>query len=189
MAGDPLEEVMDYLACHFFGKYRGSVVDNADTTDRGRLKVEVPAVLGSETVWALPCVPYAGAGVGFYALPEAGTAIWVEFEGGDPSFPVWSGCFWADDELPDDGGAAVKILKTEKATLKIDDGPGDVEVSNDRDSIVTLAEEATIEAAAGGATARHVVGGSGVVSESGGGATVDLNGSGVSVNNGALEVG
>jgi uncharacterized protein involved in type VI secretion and phage assembly len=188
MNGDPLDEVLDFLASHFFGKYRGTVVDNADPTDRGRLQVQVPAVLGSESVWALPCVPYAGAGVGFYALPEPGTAIWVEFEGGDPSFPVWSGCFWADGELPDTGGAAVKILKTAKGTLRVDDGPGDMLVSNDRDSAVKLEGEATIEAAAGGGTARHVVGGSGVKSESGGGATVDVNGPNVSINDGALKV-
>jgi len=189
MTGDALEEVQDYLASHYFGKYRGTVAGNVDDTDRGRLEVQVPAVLGAAVVWALPCVPYAGAGVGFYALPEPGTAIWVEFEAGDPSFPVWSGCFWADNELPDTGGAAVKILKTAKGTLRVDDGPGDVLVGNDRDSAVTLAGEATIEAAAGGGTARHVVGGSGVKSESGGGGTVDVNGPGVSVNNGALEVG
>src|SRR5690606_19991990 len=98
---DPLGDLLDFVASHFFGKYRGLVVDNADPTDRGRLQVKVPAVLGDEAVWALPCVPYAGAGVGFYALPEAGTAIWVEFEAGDPSFPVWTGCFWGDGELPD----------------------------------------------------------------------------------------
>jgi uncharacterized protein involved in type VI secretion and phage assembly len=186
---DPLGDLLDFVASHFFGKYRGLVVDNADPTDRGRLQVKVPAVLGDEAVWALPCVPYAGAGVGFYALPEAGTAIWVEFEAGDPSFPVWTGCFWGDGELPDPGGAAVKILKTEKATLRVDDGAGDVRLANDRDSAVTLDAQATVEAAAGSGTAKHVVGGTGVKSESGAGATVDVNGPGVSLNNGALRVG
>jgi uncharacterized protein involved in type VI secretion and phage assembly len=188
MSAAALDEILDYLASHFFGKYRGTVVGNADDTNRGRLQVQVPAVLGGETVWALPCVPYAGDGVGFYALPEPGTAIWVEFEGGDPSFAVWTGCFWADNELPDMGGAAIKILQTAKATLRIDDGPGDVVVSNDRDSAVTLAGDATIAAAAGENTARHVVGGTGVKSDSGGGATVDVNGPAVSVNDGALKV-
>ena len=69
----------------------------------------------------MPCVPYAGASVGFYSLPEPGTGIWVEFEAGDPSFPIWSGCFWGDNELPDSGGAAIKIWKTEKLTLRMDD--------------------------------------------------------------------
>src|SRR5690606_2312186 len=70
----------------YFGKYRGTVVDNADPVKRGRLRVVVPAVLSSTPVWAMPCVPYAGPKLGFYAMPETGTGVWVEFEAGDPSY-------------------------------------------------------------------------------------------------------
>lgn len=186
--GDPVEELFEYAYSHFFGKYRGVVVANADPTDRGRLQVKVPAVLDDEAVWALPCVPYAGAGVGFYALPEPETAVWVEFEAGDPSFPVWTGCFWADNELPDAGGPAVKILRTQKATLRVDDGAGEVLLSDDRESALRLDDKATLEAAAGGGTARHVVGGTGIRSESGGGGTVELDGANVALNGDALKV-
>ena len=84
-----------------YGKYRGTVIDNAeeDPTMRmlHRIKVSVPQVPSADASWALPCFPYAGEGVGFYTLPPVGASVWVEFEGGNPDFPIWSGCFW--DEL------------------------------------------------------------------------------------------
>ena len=85
----------------FFGKYRGKVANNLDPMKLGRVQVEVPAVLGmGRTSWAMPCVPYAGMQVGFFAMPTIGTNVWVEFEGGDPDYPIWSGCFWGAGELP-----------------------------------------------------------------------------------------
>ncbi|MEM9904088.1 MAG: phage baseplate assembly protein V [Cyanobacteria bacterium P01_D01_bin.44] len=85
----------------FFGKYRGKVTNNLDPMKLGRVQVEVPAVLGTgRTSWAMPCVPYAGMQVGFFAMPTTGTNVWVEFEGGDPDYPIWSGCFWGMGELP-----------------------------------------------------------------------------------------
>lgn len=84
----------------FFGKYRGAVVANIDPLKLGRVKVQVPAVHGEETLWAMPCVPLAGRQSGFVISPEVGAHIWVEFEGGDPAYPIWSGCFWGNDEHP-----------------------------------------------------------------------------------------
>jgi Type VI secretion system/phage-baseplate injector OB domain len=85
---------------HFYGKYRGLVIDNNDPTQRGRLQVRVNAVMGDEPVWALPCLPYAGDGMGTFLIPEVGTGVWVDFEAGDPLFPVWTGCFWGDGQAP-----------------------------------------------------------------------------------------
>ena len=57
--------------------------------------VTVPDVLGAfPSTWALPCVPLAGIKNGFYALPLIGSGVWIEFEQGDPDFPIWVGCFW-----------------------------------------------------------------------------------------------
>ena len=85
----------------FFGKYRGKVQDNKDPMKLGRLQVSVPAIYGENTMsWAMPCSPFAGNKVGFFALPPVGSNIWVEFEAGDPDYPIWSGCFWGDGEVP-----------------------------------------------------------------------------------------
>src|SRR2546422_7761344 len=128
MERDVTQELLTWVRSHYFGKYRGIVTDNQDKTNRGRLKVQVPALLGTLEVWALPCVPYAGDGVGFYSLPEAKTGVWIEFEGGDLSYPVWTGCFWADNELPDPGGPDIKIWKTQKLKVRIDDANDEMKV-------------------------------------------------------------
>lgn len=180
---DLTQELLNWVRGHFFGKYRGTVSDNDDPTSRGRLKVKVPAVLGDVEVWAMPCVPYAGNGVGFYSLPEPDTGVWIEFEAGDPSYPIWTGCFWGDGELPDPGGAAVKIWKTEKVTVRIDDDADELKMENNSQSKVTLASD--VKSESGGAT--HTVGSSGVVSELGAG-KVEVTAASVSVNSGAMEV-
>src|SRR5882757_1263414 len=155
---------LDYLRSHYFGKYRGTVSDNQDSTSRGRLKVKVPAVLGPDLeVWAMPCVPYAGDQIGFYSLPPNGSGVWVEFEAGDPSYPVWTGCFWADNELPDPGGPDVKIWKTDSLTIRLDDSSDELLVENGKDSKTTYSDDVRTES--GGAT--HTVGSAGVVSEAG----------------------
>ena len=85
----------------FFGKYRGKVTGTKDPLNLGRIQVEVAAVFGEETKsWALPCVPYAGKDIGFFTVPPKGSNVWVEFEAGDPNYPIWSGCFWGQGELP-----------------------------------------------------------------------------------------
>lgn len=110
----------------YYGKFRGKVLDNLDPMDLHRLLVDVPALAGLELSWALPCVPYAGMQVGFCMLPPIDANVWVEFEGGDPTHPIWTGCFWGDLEKP---VLAVdpftKVLKTDGLTLIIDDTPGE----------------------------------------------------------------
>lgn len=110
----------------FFGKYRGKVADNRDPQNLGRIKVRVPSVLGDDAdSWAMPCVPYAGNKVGLFALPPKDANVWVEFEGGDPDHPIWSGCFWGSDEVPaEPAEEKVKILKTDAITLTLDDSSG-----------------------------------------------------------------
>lgn len=126
---DVSRDVAEFLQRRFFGKYRGIVKENEDETGRGRLQVIVPAVMGDQPVWAMPCVPYAGNGVGFFALPAKETGVWVEFEAGDPSFPIWVGCFWADGQIPDnDAVPTVKFIRTEKLTIRIDDEEGAIEI-------------------------------------------------------------
>jgi len=126
----------------FYGKYRGIVVDNQDPAKLGRLKLNVPSVLGSDVVtgWATPCAPYGGAAdLGFLFIPDVGAGVWTEFEEGDLEFPIWTGSFWSrpnsESELPlpnggDDGTEesdiqdppTAKIIKTTKGhTLQFED--------------------------------------------------------------------
>lgn len=132
----------------YHGKYRGFVVDNADPEQLGRIKAQVPSVLGDQVVtgWALPCVPYGGMpGQGFLAIPDIDAGVWMEFEEGDLEFPVWVGTYWSKPggttELParnDPDGApgtvadppTRKIFKTAKGhTIQFED-------ADDEDMIV-----------------------------------------------------
>lgn len=84
-----------------FGKYRGVVENVIDPFGIGRIQVSVPDVYGDGTMaWAMPCLPGAGPGVGFYNIPPSGANVWIDFERGDPQFPVWSGGFWGQGDAP-----------------------------------------------------------------------------------------
>lgn len=106
-----------------FGKYRGKVSDNRDPRNQGRIRVKVPEVLEDvESGWALPCAPYGGSKTGVYMVPPVDAGVWVEFEAGDVSRPIWSGCWWTSDHAPtDEEGAGatpdVKIARSEEGLL------------------------------------------------------------------------
>jgi hypothetical protein len=81
----------------FWGKYQGTVVQNVDPKSRGRVMCTVPTVLGlTPSNWCEACTPLSGstAPMGVYCVPQIGSAVWVEFEGGDPQSPILAGCRW-----------------------------------------------------------------------------------------------
>jgi len=79
----------------FFGKYRGVVTDVNDPDVLGRIRVNLPGLIGAQTSgWALPCVPGGLSKAKGSALPKIGATVWIEFEQGDPGRPVWTGCFY-----------------------------------------------------------------------------------------------
>ena len=79
----------------YFGKYRGTVINNIDPMQMGRLTVQVPDVKGLiPSTWAMPCFPSTGKQMGAYMIPQIGAGVWVEFEQGDPDYPIWSGCWY-----------------------------------------------------------------------------------------------
>ena len=161
----------------FFGKYRGKVENNVDPMQQGRVQVSVPAVLGDGRLsWAMPCVPYAGSGVGFFFVPPVGANVWVEFEGGDTEYPIWSGCFWGAGEVPAKPAISqMKVFKTDGVTLTFNDLPG--------------AGGCTLEVGPPAVpTPLKLVLSAGGIELSNGAASVKLSPVSVSLNNGALEV-
>ncbi len=142
---DMMTDMAEVMEGRFFGKYRGIVKDNRDPTQRGCLKVLVPAVMDQEAVWAMPCIPYSGDNMGFHMIPEAGTGVWVEFEAGDPSYPIWVGCYWADQQVPQNqqGTPAtppIKILRSQQGLIvSLDDGQQAITLSDKNgNNLVTL---------------------------------------------------
>jgi hypothetical protein len=171
---EELDRVVEALSQRYYGKYRGTVVATDDDTKRGRLKVTVPAVRGEEEIWAMPCAPYAGDGVGFFALPPAGTSVWVEFEGGALNQPIWAGCFWKDGELDAaDAVEGVAFWYTPGVKLRIDNDAGSMEIETSGGSKITIkGDSIKIEAPE--------------VELSGNGGTAKVSASGFDAMNGAL---
>ena len=99
---DLVEELrQSVLPDKFLGKYRGTVINNQDPLQMGRIQAIVPDV--SEllpTGWATPCVPFAFIQMGLFVLPPLQSGVWIEFEQGDPDYPIWSGGWWGEGQIP-----------------------------------------------------------------------------------------
>jgi hypothetical protein len=79
----------------YYGVYRGTVLNNVDPMQIGRIQVIVPDTGGlTPSTWAMPCVPFAGKQSGVFVVPAIGSGVWVQFENGDPDYPVWTGGWW-----------------------------------------------------------------------------------------------
>jgi uncharacterized protein involved in type VI secretion and phage assembly len=162
--------IAEYLDEHFFGKYRGTVDTIGSGNELGLIKAKVPEVLGTEvTHWARPAVPFAGKQHGFLALPEVGDGVWIEFEAGNLDLPIWSGCWWADGEIPSPGAEKTRVFATSNGhKLVLDEDANEVRIEHGGGpSIVLTDSDITI-----------AVGSKKIV----------ISSSSVSVNDGALEV-
>jgi len=138
-----------------YGKYRAFVVDNEDPEKRGRLRLLIPSVLGdAETGWALPCFPFGGGeSYGWFAVPEKDAQVWVEFEEGDTSRPIWTGTFWQREaDVPEEAAKSpptTRIFQTPSGhVMQFDDEedkesfrlfhPREAEIHIDKDGTLVL---------------------------------------------------
>lgn len=164
----------------FYGKYRGTVIDNVDPLQIGRLMVQVPDVSNIlPSSWAMPCVPLAGIQAAIYAIPMIGSGVWIEFEQGDPDYPIWVGCFWGTAaEVPvlalagPPGVQQVVIQTALQNTLLISDVPGPtggILLKSSTGALLSISD-------------------TGITISNGQGATIVMVGPAVTVNEGALEV-
>jgi uncharacterized protein involved in type VI secretion and phage assembly len=161
----------------FYGKYRGIVTDIQDPLMQGRIKARVPEVLGDqESGWALPCLAFGGSQMGFFVLPDVGAAVWMEFEHGDPDYPIWAGAwFGSQADMPPDliTPPYKKTMLVTKSghSITLDDTPG--------------AGGITLKTSGG---QKIVLTAAGIEIDNGSGAVIKLSGIQVTINNGALEV-
>jgi uncharacterized protein involved in type VI secretion and phage assembly len=164
-----LQDLLEHLRTRFHGKYRGTVTEVDAATMR--VKARVPSVFGNDATsgWCSPCVPYAGPQVGFVMLPERGSGVWIEFEGGDISFPIWTGCYWLNGDIPDGTSADLKSIVTKAGSLHFDNEKASVTAQVSSDHTVVLDD-------------------SGVTISASSGHQVAVGTSGVSINNDAMEV-
>jgi hypothetical protein len=131
-------ELSEQVRQRYYGKYRGLVQENQDPRGMGRIRALVPEILDDQvTPWALPCAPFAGAGAGHYTVPAVDSGVWIEFEAGDPSRPIWSGGWWAEGQTPQDNegspaAPSLKILRSEQGLMvTLDDDNQTIKVSDE----------------------------------------------------------
>jgi uncharacterized protein involved in type VI secretion and phage assembly len=164
----------------YFGVYRGTVINNIDPLQTGRIMALVPDVSGiTPTTWAMPSVPIAGKQMGTFMVPQIGAGVWVMFEAGDPDRPVWTGGWW--------GNAA------EVPALALAGVPGDPNIV-----IQTTLQNGIVVSDLPGPTggimlksttgAMIIVNDTGIYIQNGKGASIIMVGPTVTVNNGALVV-
>ncbi len=171
---DSIEDLVvcmrQWIRSHYFGKYRGQVAEVGDGDRLGMIKATVPEVLGEQlTLWAQPSVPFAGNGHGWLTLPEQDDGVWIEFEAGELNRPIWSGFWWASNEIPEPGGTQTRLLATSNGhQVILDDANGEVSLKHgDGPSIVMTSSDITLQVGA-----KKIV----------------ISSTGVDINQGALEV-
>ncbi|MEP3346267.1 MAG: phage baseplate assembly protein V [Litoreibacter sp.] len=201
-----LENTIKKQQRSYFGKYRAFIADVDDPELRGRCKLVIPSVLGTETSdWALPVLPYGGGqGFGMIAVPPLGAQVVAEFLEGDAASPMWTGTFWrTSEEVPEEyTDQAIKLIKTESGHVLSLDDTGDTEVLTvkssadasivmDEDGSIVLTDSAgstvALDAAAGELL---VVDGNGneLKMTSSGITCTDVNGNEISASGGGVEV-
>ena len=163
-----------------YGKYRGTVINNIDPLQMGRLMVQIPDVSNViPSTWAMPCLPFGGIQSGMFVAPAIGSGVWIEFEQGNADYPIWVGCFWGSAaEVPALALAAppglqqVVVQTTLQNTLMISDAPGPtggILLKTMTGALISISEL-------------------GITLSNGQGATIVMAGPAVTINAGALQV-
>jgi uncharacterized protein involved in type VI secretion and phage assembly len=164
----------------YFGKYRGTVLNNIDPMQIGRLMVQVPDVAGLlPSSWAMPCFPVTGKQMGAYMIPQIGTGVWVEFEQGNPDYPIWSGAWYGSvAEVPvlalagNPASPSIVLQTGLQNSIIVSDLPGPT-----GGIMLKSTTGATI-----------IVNDTGIYIQNGKGASLIMVGPSVTINNGALTV-
>jgi len=198
-----LVRLAESMRTRHYGKYRGIVVSVDDPEKMGRITAQVPEILQEETSpWALPAAPFAGASHGLVLIPEVGDGVWIEFEAGDPSRPIWTGGWWASGELPDPGGTQARVLVTSKGhKLVLDDQNKEIDLLHsggaelkmtDDDITLTIGQSefkmTKDQISLKNGTTEITITSSDMTLKGGPTAQVKLSASGTDVNNGAINV-
>ncbi len=162
-----------------FGKHRGTVVNNIDPLQIGRIQAIVPALSALPISWAMPCMPWGGINTGVFAVPQVGSGVWIEFERGDPDYPIWTGCYWGNTaEVPlmaktvPPAVSGITLQTLAKNGIVISDVPGPtggIMIQTSTGAMISVSDV-------------------GIIISNGKGAVINLTGPTVDINLGALTV-
>lgn len=206
---DQVVALSEWRNQHYFGKYRGVVQAVQEGDGLGLISVKIPDVFGSEFVVerVRPCAPFAGDGHGLVAIPEPGDGVWVEFEAGNTSLPIWSGFWWANGEMPEPNGPLVRsFITTAGHKLLLDDDSNEVKMLHadgaemtmtDSDitikigdsSITLTSSDITLQVGASPMSPMIKIDSSEITVQSSTIGSVKLTSGGVDIGNGAMKIG
>ena len=206
---DQLVELSEWRNEHQFGKYRGIVEEVEESDNLGIISVKVPDLFGAEHVVerVRPCSPFAGSKHGFVAIPEPGDGVWVEFEAGNTSLPIWTGFWWADGAMPEPKGKLVRSFITTKGhKLLLDDdadevtllhsGGADMKMTGDDitikigdTSVKLTSSDITMQVGASPMSPQIKIESSQITIQAGTVGSVKLTSGGVDIGNGAMKIG
>jgi uncharacterized protein involved in type VI secretion and phage assembly len=167
-------------AAPLYGKFRGTVINNVDPMQIGRIQAMVPDLAGFiPGTWAMPCLPMAGINTGVFTVPMIGSGVWIEFERGDQDYPVWVGGYWGSAaEVPvlahavPPGVSGITIQTTLKNGIVVSDVPGPtggILIQTTTGAMISVSDV-------------------GIIISNGKGAIINMTGPSVDVNLGALTV-
>jgi len=167
-------------AKRYYGKYRGTVVNNVDPLQIGRIQAIVPGVGGfAPSSWCMPCLPVSGINTGMFAVPAMGAGVWIEFEQGNADHPIWVGGYWGSAaETPKlalmvpPGVPGITLQTTLKNGIVISDVPGPtggIQLQTTTGAMISVTDV-------------------GIIISNGKGAVISLTGPTVDINLGALTV-
>ena len=133
----------------------GTVVNNNDPDQQGRIQVSFPAFDGtSSSSWAQVVVPLAGNAYGVYMLPEVGDQVIVAFQNNNFDHPVVLGGVYSGSGKQSDTNDSnnyIKNIKTKAGNeIRFIDKPGSEQItitnktSNDNQVILTVEDSGKI---------------------------------------------
>jgi uncharacterized protein involved in type VI secretion and phage assembly len=97
-------------------RFPGLYVARVETVeDLGRIQVSIPSIFEandpSAFAWARPCMPFA-----HFFVPNVGDFVWVAFENGDPSAPVWLGIWYPQGTVPSEADVSPPVKRVIRST-------------------------------------------------------------------------
>jgi phage protein D/phage baseplate assembly protein gpV len=151
------------------GVATGLVTNLNDPDNLGRVKVKYAWLGEIESDWVRVAAPMAGAGRGFYYLPEINDEVLIAFEHGDVHHPYIVGALWNSQDKPPlpnnqatkDGKVNQRMIKSRSGhTILLDDTEGQEQIvirdkttkneivinSKDNTLVVRVDKDITVEA-------------------------------------------
>jgi uncharacterized protein involved in type VI secretion and phage assembly len=107
---------MNFTAHNSAPRFPGLYVARVETVeDLGRIQVSIPSIFEandpSAFAWARPCMPFA-----HFFVPNVGDLVWVAFENGDPSAPVWLGIWYPQGTVPSEADVSPPVKRVIRST-------------------------------------------------------------------------